>query len=103
MSFELIKEFIQQLVKLKYLTIQATGTLDLMNGQLWEEYLIERKLKKFNFKFTLSKNFICYQDKDFLLQSFRSSFWLEKQHWYIACEKGELKSSRPIIYSIPYF
>ncbi|CAF4059887.1 unnamed protein product [Rotaria sordida] len=102
-SFELIKKFLQQLIKLKYLTIQATGTLDLMNGQLWEEYLIERKIKKFNFKFTLSNNLICHQDKNSLLQSFRSSFWLEKQHWYVACEKGELKSSRPTIYSIPYF
>ncbi|CAF2981584.1 unnamed protein product [Rotaria sp. Silwood2] len=102
-SFELIKQYLQQLIKLKYLTIEATGTLDLMNGQLWEEYLFEREIKKFNFKFTLSNNFICHQDQNTLLQSFCSSFWIEKQHWYVACEKGEFKSSRPIIYSIPYF
>jgi len=102
-SFEYMKQCIQKLLKLTYLTIRATGTFDLMNGQLWEEYLFERKIKKFNFKFTLENNFICDQDKNSLLQSFRSSFWLEKNHWYVACEKGQLKSSRPTIYSIPYF
>ena len=83
--------------------IQATGTLDLMNGQLWEEYLNKTNIKKFYFKFTLANNFDCSEDRYSLLQSFRSSFWLEEKRWYVACDKGQVKSSRPTIYSIPYF
>ena len=103
MSFELLQQVIRYLLKLTYLTIQATGTLDLMNGQLWEEYLSKTIIKTFNFKFTLSNNFTCHQDRNSLLRSFSSSFWLEKRHWYVACEKGHLTSSRPTIYSVPYF
>lgn len=103
MTFDLIKLFFRSLNKLTYFTIEATGTLDLMNGQLWEEYLFAKNIKIFNFKFTLSNNVICDQDQNLLLESFRSSFWLEKQNWCVACEKGDLEASRPTIYSIPYF
>lgn len=104
MTFELVKEFLKDLVKLKELNIEATGTIDLMDGQLWEEYLSEREITQFNFKFTLSNQSIgCDYDKNFLLESFRSSFWIDQHHWYVACEKGEFKASRPIIYSVPYF
>jgi hypothetical protein len=103
MSFELIKQYLDQLFTLTYLTIQATGTLNLMDGQSWEEYLLRTKIKRFNFKFTLSSDFVCHEDRDSLLQSFRSSFWLEKNHWHVVCDKGSLKSSRPTIYSLPYF
>jgi hypothetical protein len=103
MSFELIQQCIQQLFKLTYLTIRATGILNLMNGQLWEEYFSNTNIKNFYFKFTLANNFDCPEDKYSLLKSFRSSFWLEQKHWYVACDKGQLKSSRPTIYSIPYF
>ncbi|CAF3649346.1 unnamed protein product [Adineta steineri] len=102
-SFQSIKQSIEQLDKLISLTIQATGTLDLMNGQLWEEYLIEKQIKIFNFKFTLAHHINCQEDKQSLLQTFRSLFWLKKKNWYVACEKGNFKSSRPILYSIPYF
>ena len=103
MSFELIKQCIRQLPNLTYLVIRATGAFDLLNGQLWEEYFLETKVKEFYFKFTLGNSSICQDDKKSLLQSFRSSFWLEKKHWYVACEKGQSQTSRPTIYSIPYF
>ncbi|CAF2053756.1 unnamed protein product [Rotaria magnacalcarata] len=103
MSFALVKDFIEDLAKLKYFTIQATGTLDLMNGELWEEYLFQKNIKKFNFKFTLSNSFLLDYDENLLLKPFRSSFWLKQQQWYVACEKRTLKSSCSTIYSIPYF
>lgn len=74
-----------------------------MNGQLWEEYFLNKNLKKFNFKFTLASEFTCQQDKNSLIQSFRSSFWIDRHQWYVACEKGQLQTSRPVIYSIPYY
>ncbi|UJR14503.1 hypothetical protein I4U23_001499 [Adineta vaga] len=103
MSFDLLIQSIDQLSKLIHLTLQATGTFDLMDGTLWELYLNRRKLEKFHFKFLLANSLTCEQDKHSLLETFRSNFWLEEKHWYVACEKGNLKSSRPILYSIPYF
>ncbi|CAF4420172.1 unnamed protein product, partial [Rotaria magnacalcarata] len=77
--FALVKDFIEDLAKLKYFTIQATGTLDLMNGELWEEYLFQKDIKKFNFKFILSNSFLLDYDENLLLKPFRSSFWLKQQ------------------------
>ncbi|CAF5053419.1 unnamed protein product, partial [Rotaria socialis] len=74
-----------------------------MDGELWEEYLFQKDIEKFNFKFTLSNGSLIDYDEDLLLESFRSSFWLKQQQWYVACEKRTLKSSCPTIYSIPYF
>lgn len=103
MSFELIKQWLEPLFRLTCFTLQTTCTLDMLNGQLWENYLLQRKIEKFHFKFILGYKFICHEDQDSLLQSFRSSFWMNKTNWYVVCEKGQLKSSRPILYSIPYF
>ena len=103
MSFELIKQWIIQLPQLTCLTIQTTCTLDLMNGQLWENYLRQTKNKKFNFKFILANRISFDDDQDSLLRTFRSIFWMKRDHWHVVCEKGQLKSSRPILYSIPYF
>jgi len=103
MSFELIKQWLEPLFRLTCFTLQTTCTLDMLNGELWEKYLLERKIEKFHFKFILGNKIICSEDQDSLLQSFRSSFWMNKIDWYVVCEKGQLKSSRPILYSIPYF
>jgi hypothetical protein len=48
---------------------------------------------KFNFKFLLSQNVTLNEN---VLESFRSSFWLEEKHWYVALNKKS-------IYSIPRF
>ena len=103
MSFELIKQCLQPLLNLTHLTLQASGTLDLMDGQLWEEYLSRTSVRQFNFKFTLASAFNCEDEPSALLQSFRSSFWQSKRGWYVACEKGQFRSNRLSIYSIPYF
>ena len=103
MSFELMKQCLQPLTNLRYLTLQATGTLDLMDGQLWEEYLSRTSVRRFNFKFMLGSAFTCDEEPATLLQSFRSSFWQTKHRWYVACEKGQFRSNRLSLYSIPYF
>ncbi|CAF4611956.1 unnamed protein product, partial [Rotaria sp. Silwood2] len=50
----------------------------------------------------LSLNLVCNQDQFSLLESFRSSFWLEEKHWYVACYKNEWGNKCPIIFSVPY-
>jgi hypothetical protein len=99
----MMTQCIEPLCNLTCFIVEAMGTLDLMNGQLWEEYLLQSRIRVFHFKFTLTSQCICEENQTSLLQSFRSEFWLRKRHWYVACEKGHLKSSRPTIYSIPYF
>lgn len=71
MSFELIVQSIEQLTNLKNLTIEATGTLDLMNGFLWESYIKRSGLQRMNFKFLLASFLTCDQDKNSLLETFR--------------------------------
>ena len=103
MSFDMVSHYLQPLCNLRYLVVQAVGTLDLMNGSSWEDYLKESSIETFHFKFTLSTPWSSGDHQAVLLQPFRSSFWLEKKDWYVACETGHFQSSRPILYSLPYF
>ncbi|CAF1427784.1 unnamed protein product, partial [Rotaria sordida] len=101
-SFNLLEQSLNNLPLLTHLTIEATGTLDLLDGVHWEKYLRRRRLIKFNFKFSLSLNLVCNQDRFSLLEPFRSSFWLEEKHWYVACYKNEWGNKCPLIFSVPY-
>src|SRR4051812_47088398 len=88
-SFNFLDQCLNNLSGLTHLTIKATGTLDLFDGLRWEIFVRRRGLVKFNFKFNLSLNYICNQDQSSLLEPFRSSFWLEEKHWYVACHKNQ--------------
>ena len=103
MSFTLIKRWINELSRLITFIIQSTATLDMINGQLWEEYLLQTNIRKFHFKFLLVNHLDNENDHSALLQPFRSPFWLEKSPWYVVCERGKFRSSRPLIYSLPHF
>ncbi|CAF4290946.1 unnamed protein product, partial [Rotaria sp. Silwood2] len=101
-SLELIQYYLIKLSNLKSLTIVIT--LDLIDGKQWEEFLRKTQIVKFNFKFVLSNNVICNQNQSTLLDSFRSSFWLEEKHWYVACNKHYCNQHSEIyVYSIPQF
>jgi hypothetical protein len=80
---------------LKYLTLIAIGQLDLFDGKQWEKFVRKTRIMKFNFKFLLSQNIILNEN---ILESFRSSFWLEEKRWYVALSKNGRS-----IYSIPRF
>jgi hypothetical protein len=102
-SFNSLEQFLNHLPRLKQLTIEATGTRDLLDGFRWEGFLKKRELIKFIFEFSLSRNLVCNQSEFELLKPFRSSFWLEEKHWYVACHKNESNNKCPSIYSVPYF
>ncbi|CAM4835886.1 unnamed protein product [Rotaria magnacalcarata] len=101
-SFHLLEQSLNHLPRLTHLTIEATGTLDLLDGVRWEEFLRRRGLIKFYFKFSLSLNLVWNQDQYSLLEPFRSSFWLKEKHWYVACYKNEWGNKCPLIFSVPY-
>ena len=99
-SFTAIKLWLKDLSHLNSLTLQSTVISNMIDGQQWEEFLLQTNIQDFNFKFFLVHP---PNDETCFLQSFRSPFWLAKTHWYVVCERGKFRSSRPLIYSLPYF
>ena len=101
MSFESAERCVNKLDHLKRLTIEASGTLDLLDGQRWEEFLVRTGLVRFHFRFRY-KSFDEDQSSSSFLESFRSPFWVEQKRWYVGCSPGE--SNRSIfVYSVPRF
>ena len=103
MSFDSLDRCLNNLKQLTHLSIDATGTLDLLDGTRWERFLSKKPLVKFYFKFTLALDFVCNQNDYSVLESFRSPFWLKEKRWFVACHKSEEHYRWPSIYSVPYF
>jgi hypothetical protein len=89
--------------QLTHLTIEAAGESDLINGQQWEKFISQTRIIKFNFKFVIEEININFANKIDLLESFRSLFWLEEKHWYVAVPQENSWSKNIIIYTIPRF
>ncbi|CAF3359582.1 unnamed protein product [Rotaria sp. Silwood1] len=62
----------------------------ILNGNQWENFIVKKLplLNKFEFFF----NILNYINRNSLINihlfinSFQTSFWLEKKHWYVACD-----------------
>ena len=74
---------------LKYLELHIQGSKDLMDGHRWQ--ILTNSLITFNFKF----HAYLYGVK-IIPDSFRTSFWLEEKHWFVAYQNN-------CLYSVPYF
>jgi len=101
---ELFQEHLLELLNLKCLTLFAINRLDFFDGKQWEKYLRRTQITKFNFQFILYKDVFVKENLLALFDSFRSSFWIEEKHWYVAL--SETRTNRYIeksIYSIPRF
>ncbi|CAF0984471.1 unnamed protein product [Rotaria magnacalcarata] len=68
-------------------------TKDIIDGNQWK-YLVSH-LQTFNFRFCLAERL----DKQ-ILDSFRSSFWLEQKKWFVSYD--DLESS-PSLFTVPRF
>ncbi|CAF1299496.1 unnamed protein product [Adineta steineri] len=88
LSMDIIEQFILKFPNLKYLTLEIHGQYDIVNAQRWEK--LASNFITFNFKFFLLNS--SYSN----LNSFRTSFWLEEKHWFIASDSNS-------IFSVPYF
>ena len=79
--------------------------LDVFDGNKWKEFLLQTSITHFQFQFTLSIRSHFHQHGSILLDSFRSSFWLEEKHCYVAYYEWPYSNSikRRVVYSIPGF
>jgi hypothetical protein len=84
-----MEQLISNLPSLKYLELHTSGYPDLADGQQWQ--ILTSRLITFNFKFDVSLSSDSQN-----LDSFRSSFWLNEKHWFVAYESDTL-------FSVPYF
>jgi len=81
---------------LKCLTLFAINRLDFFDGKQWEKYLRRTQITKFNFQFILYKDVFVKENLLALFDSFRSSFWIEEKHWYVAL--SETRTNRSILF-----
>jgi hypothetical protein len=84
-----MEQLISNLPSLKHLELHADGYSDVLDGQQWQ--ILASRLITFNFKFSAS--FLAGLEN---LDSFRSPFWLDEKHWFVAYESDTL-------FSVPYF
>ncbi|CAF3031780.1 unnamed protein product [Rotaria sp. Silwood2] len=88
-SMKNMEQLLGNLPSLKYLELHANGHDDLVDGQRWQ--MITSRLIMFNFYFSIPKDL---ESQD--LDSFRSSFWLNEKHWFVA-------SINRSLFSVPSF
>jgi hypothetical protein len=84
-----IEHFLRQLPRLKHLELKTSGLLNLFDGDRWQT--LTETLITFNFKFDGMDLKI-----ENTLDTFRTSFWLEKKCWFVAYQDY-------CIFSVPHF
>ena len=105
LSMDVLRHLLAPLVNLKELTLILVCLLDVFDGQKWQKFLSQTAITRFDFHLTLAGNVHFNGSGPLLLQSFRSTFWLQKKHWYMAFEQHSYRGriTRRTIYSIPRF
>ncbi|CAF1310268.1 unnamed protein product [Rotaria sordida] len=88
-SMKNMEQLLGNFPSLKYLELHANGHADLVDGKQWQK--LTNRLITFNFNFYIP-NDLESQDLD----SFRSPYWLDEKHWFVACINRSLLS-------VPYF
>jgi hypothetical protein len=87
------------MIRLVHLSIVANNIHnDMADGAAWEQILINI----ITFTFSCSFHESVSTKEPIELDSFRSSFWLEKKHWYVRYDRCTV-SGFSMLYSIPYF
>lgn len=84
-SMDQMEQFLPNLHNLKHLTIESMGSNDLTDGYRWKR--LNMNYITFNIKITVK--IINIQQ---MLNSFRTSFWLQVKHWYMAYDHESLFS-----------
>ena len=101
-SMNELESFLLLTPSLSYLKLM--GTVDRFDGKRWEDFVQVNLpyLNQFKFDlFCLDMMEETHEDLERILQSFRSSFWIEHKKWFIAMKFYNQLSNRIKIYSIP--
>ena len=84
--------------------LKLKGRIDTFDGKRWEEFLQVNLPHLDQFQFDI----ICHkmpkqtrEDLELILQSYRSSFWIEYKKWFVGIDMNEEESYKFQIYSIP--
>ncbi len=79
--------------------ISNTNDEDYFDGSRWESLLSTTSVVQFQFYFsaTLTMNKPIHE----ILLPFRSPFWLDEKHWFVACDQHRLLD-QSVLYSIPW-
>lgn len=101
----ILKKLFQMMPNLISLKIK---TMDIyLNGNKWKKILRDYlpKLKNFQFRmyfeFPRSKNI--QEEFDKLINTYKTSFWIEKHQWFVACDCIPFgKNYHGIVYTMPY-
>ncbi|CAF1040550.1 unnamed protein product [Adineta steineri] len=72
-----MERFLPNLSHLKYLTLHIKGSVDLADGYRWQN--LSKNFNIFSFKFKVN-----IENIEQMLNTFRTSFWLEEKCWYVA-------------------
>jgi hypothetical protein len=79
-SVSFLKPLVLVLVNLKQLKIEADYATDLLDGSRWEDFAY--RLVELNFQFGPIRD--QHEGISRIIDSFRSSFWLDKKCWWVA-------------------
>jgi hypothetical protein len=98
-------DLLKRFPNLCYLSLKISDIR--MDGNNWKDLFVNHlpKLKKFHLKMNLdfSSTDNAHIEIDQLVDSFRTSFWLEQHQWYIRCDcYSSNKCSHAILYTLPY-
>jgi hypothetical protein len=91
-----IKEFLSKIPNLRHFEVDTQGSIDLIDGQQWE--LITSHLIVFDFRIHLLCRLFGFSEEN-LLESFRSPFWVEHKHWFVAYNGLHMEH----IFTVPRF
>ncbi|CAF0737185.1 unnamed protein product [Rotaria sordida] len=77
----------------RHLNVDVEDVKDIIDGHQWK-YSVSH-LQTFDFRFCLS-----HKSSEQILDSFRSSFWLEQKQWFVAYDDHQ---SSPCLFTVPRF
>ena len=84
-------EFLSNFPRLKHFELCTNAFADLADGYQWE--ILTKDLLTFNFNFAITLHEHSIEN---ILDSFRTRFWLDEKHWFVAYNNNHL-------YTIPRF
>ncbi|CAF1076712.1 unnamed protein product [Adineta steineri] len=88
-SIDEMEYLLLNLPYLQYLQLELFGLQDLFDGDRWQSFT--QNLIIFNFKFNAHYNL-----NRNVLESYRTSYWIEEKHWFVGYNNNS-------IFSIPHF